>query len=456
MKKKTTGKRFVTTIGATLITTAINLMVAPNSWAKEPIKSSIIKSLIIKSSIKEHQFQGAPDGSEPASGLVSDGAGNFYGTTDGGGLSTCGSSAPFCGTVFKVTLGQNGSWKESVIYRFKGGNDGAGPSGALVFDAAGNLYGTTVTGGNNSCPEGCGTVFELSPNQNGSWTETILHRFLGGTDAEEPGLGVIFDTQGNLYGAAGGGCIEECNGTIFKLAPNGDSTWTESVLYTFMGGLDGGFPNTLAVDSAGNLFGTTFSGGVTQSPCGGCGTVFELSPSTAGSWEKTILYSFNDGLDGGLPSSGVVFDSAGNLFGETYDGGSFACPDVGCGVVYELSPESGSWKFSVAYTFNGVDGSKGSQPSGGLAIDNDGNLYGTTGTGGDAACNNGNGCGTIFKLSPKTTGGYTFSLIDEFNGTLGSSPEGGVIVDATGNLYGTTFAGGSAKCSCGVVYAVTP
>src|SRR5580698_2303746 len=174
-------------MGRVLLTVVIALTTAPGSWALK--------------SVKEHQFQGVPDGSEPASGLVSDGAGNFYGTTDGGGLSSCGFSAPFCGTVFKVARGQDGSWKESVIYRFQGGSDGAAPSGALLFDAEGNLYGTTVTGGNDFCPEGCGTVFELSPGKNGTWTETILYRFLGSLDAEEPGLGVIFDAKGNLYGA---------------------------------------------------------------------------------------------------------------------------------------------------------------------------------------------------------------------------------------------------------------
>ena len=438
-------ERLVTTIGRTLIATAIALTIVPSSWA---IQSG-----------REHLFRGVPDGSEPDGGLVSDGAGNFYGTTTGGGLSTCGFSAPFCGTVFKVTLGEDGSLKGSVIYRFKGGSDGAGPSGTMVFDAAGNLYGTTVTGGNDEvcAGEGCGTVFKLSPNQDGTWTETILHRFLGSTDAAEPGLGVVFDAAGNLYGPAQGGCIEECNGTIFKLAPNPDGTWTESILYTFLGGLDGGFPTALVVNSAGNIFGATVSGGTSNSPCGGCGTVFQLSPSTtSGSWEKTILYSFTDGLDGGLPSGGLLLDGAGNLFGETDDGGSFACPESGCGVVYELTPESGSWKFSVPHTFDGLDGSKGNQPSGGLTLDSHRNMYGTTATGGLATCNNGNGCGTIFELSPETGGGFTFNVIAEFNGTTGASPFAGVIVDASGNLYGTTFAGGSPNCNCGVVFAVTP
>lgn len=435
-----TNHGFLTAFGRTLVSTVLALILLPGSWA---IKSG-----------KEYRFKNVPDGAFPVGGLVSDGAGNFYGTTTAGGFNTCGGSTPFCGTVFQLSQ-QQGGWKESVIYNFKGSSDGASPSGNLVFDAKGNLYGTTVLGGSDQCVEGCGTVFKLS-NQNGSWTESVLYSFLGGADAEEPGSGVVIDKAGNLYGAAGGGCIEECSGTIFKLTAGPGGTWTESVLYTFLGGTDGGFPNSVILDTAGNIFGTTFSGGVTQSPCGGCGTVFELSFSEKGGWTKNILYNFNDGLDGGDPSSGVVLDKAGNLYGETYDGGSFACPEVGCGVVYELIKESGSWKFSVANTFNGMDGSKGSQPSGGLAIDTAGNLYGTTGTGGDAACNNGNGCGTVFKLSPKTGGGFSYSMIGAFNGTDGSSPNGGVIVDGAGNLYGTSYDGGNAGCNCGVVFAVTP
>jgi uncharacterized repeat protein (TIGR03803 family) len=437
-------KQLVITIGRFLIALALALIVVPGSWARK--------------SDKVYAFQGSPDGVEPGGSLVSDGAGNFYGTTTGGGLSICGESAPFCGTVFKVTLDQNGNLNETVIYEFQGGTDGASPSGSLIFDAAGNLYGTTVTGGNDDCEEGCGTVFKLSPTKKGTWTETVIYRFVGGADAEEPGVGVVFDAAGNLYGAAGGGCIEECNGTVFELSPSKSGTWTETLLYTFMGGSDGGFPSALVLDAAGNLYGTTASGGITQSPCGGCGTVFELSPSENGSWTKNVLYSFNDGLDGGFPSSGVTFDSAGNLFGETFDGGSFACPESGCGVVYELTPESGSWKFSVEHTFNGVDGSKGSQPSGGLAFDSSGNLYGTTGGGGDLACDNGNGCGTIFELSPNTKGHFAFKMIEKFNGPSGANPSQGVILDAAGNLYGTTFAGGTGNCTltgCGVVFAVT-
>jgi len=407
----------------------------------------------------EYKFRGVPDGSQPNGGLVADGAGNFYGTTSGGGRSECGFSTPFCGTVFKLSRGANGQWKETILYEFTGGTDGGGPSGSLIFDSAGNLYGTTVSGGNlgvcNSA--GCGTVFKLSPNQNGTWTESTLYSFLGSTDAEQPGTGVIFDSAGNLYGAAGGGCIVLCNGTIFKLSPNQNGTWTESIIYTFLGDTDGGFPNALALDGKGNLFGTTFGGGATQPPCS-CGTVFEMTSSSSGQWMKQILYSFTDGLDGGFPSSGVTLDSAGNLYGETYDGGSFACPQSGCGVVYQLASVSGEWKVGIAHTFNGLDGSKGSQPTGGLRFDPAGNLYGTTSGGGNLTCNNGNGCGTVFKLSPKSGGGFAFSLVGAFNGMLGTGPNYGVIVNG-GTLYGTTFSGGSPNCTpngCGVAFAVTP
>ena len=240
-----------------------------------------------------YKFRGAPDGSQPNGGLVSDAVGNLYGTTSGGGLTSCRLSTPFCGTVYELSRDTNGQLTETILYKFKGETDGAGPSGSLVFDAAGNLYGTTVSGGN---PEvcngaGCGTVFKLSPNQDGSWSESILFRFLGSTDAEQPGTGVIFDTAGNLYGAAGGGCVVLCNGVIFKLSPNPNGPWNESIIYTFLGDTDGGFPNALAFDQAGNLFGTPFSGGTTQPPCD-CGTVFEMTLSTGGQWTKQILYSF--------------------------------------------------------------------------------------------------------------------------------------------------------------------
>ena len=433
------------TISRVLIASVAALTLVPGSWA---VKSG-----------KEHQFHNVPDGAQPQGGLVSDGAGNFYGTTASGGLGTCGTSTPYCGTVFKMVLGQDGSWKGSLIYKFKGSTDGAAPEGSLVFDSAGNLYGTTISGG-----KGWGTVFELSPNQDGTWTESILYSFLNGTDGAYPGSGVILDTLGNLYGSADyGGCnAMTCDGVVFKLAPN-QGSWTESILYTFLGGADGSSPSALAFDAAGNLFGTTPNGGNAQSRCGGCGTVFELSPSQGGSWTKTILHSFTYGLDGAYPESGVTFDSAGNLYGEAPEGGSLACPLSGCGVVYELVPGSGGWTFSVAYTFKGLNGSTGLYPNGGLALDSAGNFYGATEAGGNTLCYDGYGCGTIFELSPKVGGRFAFKLIGAFNDTDGAVPETGVIVDSKGNLYGTTYTGGDLSCSvdgvaggCGVVFEITP
>jgi uncharacterized repeat protein (TIGR03803 family) len=442
-------------IGASLLAVAIFVpicaMTAPFARAASP------ENLSTSASIKEHRFRGVPDGSQPDGALLSDGAGNFYGTTSGGGLASCGFSAPFCGTVFKMSVGSNGAWTETIIYEFQGNNDGATPAGSLMFDHAGNIYGTTVTGGNPAVcnGEGCGTVYKLSPNANGTWIETVLARFLGSTDVAQPALGVVMDSAGNLYGASQGGCIEECNGTVFKLTPNSNGTWTESILYTFLGGEDGGSPAAIVFDGAGNIFGTTSSGGANLN-CS-CGTVFELSPPKSGTtWQKSVLYSFNDGLGGGTPSSGVIFDSAGNLYGTTYDGGSFACPQSGCGVVYRLMPESSGWKFGVVYTFNGINGSRGAQPSGGLTMDSAGDLYGTTSNGGNLTCNNGNGCGSVFKLSRQTGNNFTFSEVFQFGGTTGSFPPNGVIVDASGNLYGTTFTGGNAQCNCGVVFAITP
>jgi uncharacterized repeat protein (TIGR03803 family) len=438
-----TSKRLLTTISGVVITFVAALILIPGSWAV--------------TSGKEHRFRGRADGANPQSGLVSDGAGNFYGTTSGGGLSTCGQYVPSCGTAFKMSLGQDGSWTESVIYEFKGGSDdGAEPSSSLIFDDSGNLYGTTTGGGNISCGIGCGTVFKLSPNQGGTWTESIIYSFQGGANGFSP-YTVIFDGAGNLYGVAE--VCSPCSGAVFRLTPSQGGSWTESLLYTFAGGQDGSEPNgPLGFDIAGNLYGTTVGGGTSACECG---TVYELSPSQGGTWNKTILYSFKDSLDGANPDSAVTFDGQGNLYGETIEGGSLACPESGCGVVYELTPQTGgSWAFAVAHAFNGLNGSRGNQPDGGLVLDSAGNMYGTTLGGGDAACYGGYGCGTIFELSPKVGGEFTFSMIGEFNNADGASPMAGVIADTAGNLYGTTVQGGDLNCSapygCGVVFTVTP
>jgi uncharacterized repeat protein (TIGR03803 family) len=406
---------------------------------------------------KEYKLKGAPkDGTFPSSPLVSDGAGNFYGATSEGGSNSCGLYQPSCGTVFRLSKNQDGGWAYAVIYTFNGSTGGWYPSGPLVMDAAGNIYGTSGYGGKF----GVGTVFELSAGSDGSWTQTTLYSFQNSSDGLYPVSGVIFDKAGNLYGTTDT-CQSCSGGTVFKLTPGQSGSWTETTLYQFGSG-NYVIPSAVVFDAAGNLYGTTILGGNLE--CNhpdGCGAVFQLTPSESGPWSETVLYSFNDGLDGGYPSSGVTFDASGNLYGEASEGGSFACPVSGCGVIYELMPlQGGGWKFAVAHTFNGLNGSRGDAPAGGLVFDGTGSLYGTTEGGGNLGCNQGYGCGTIFRLSPKAGGEFTFRTIGSFNDADGLYPETGVTVDAAGNIYGTTYLGGDLTCNapdgCGVVFEVTP
>jgi uncharacterized repeat protein (TIGR03803 family) len=230
-----------------------------------------------------HEFEVPKD---PSGSLVMDGAGNLYGTTVyGGGSTACSSFSPGgCGVIWK--LASDG--KLTMLYQFAGGADGALPEAGVIWDAAGNLYGTTTWGGVDSCSSGdfvgCGVVFKLAPSPDGTWTESVLYSFTGGADGANPTAGVIFDAAGNLYGTTGSGggtsaCPDGC-GTVFKLAPNVDGTWTETVLYSFKGGVDGNGPEAgLVMDPDGNLYGTTASGGSSSACPGGCGTVFKLAPN---------------------------------------------------------------------------------------------------------------------------------------------------------------------------------
>jgi len=275
-----------------------------------------------------HSFSGhrpnkknpAEDGDKPGAGVILDGQGNLYGTTVWGGNYNCeDSSYGGCGAVFEVT--QSGS--ETLLHSFNGGSDGASPSAPLIFDAEGNLYGTTAYGGSTTYCDGsgCGTVFKLSP----SGTETVLYSFTGGADGGIPIAGLIFDGQGNLYGTTeGGGSFGY--GTVFKLTASG----TETVLYSFSGGADGEHPAAgVVLDSQGNLYGTA-GGGLNNSPCvGGCGVIFEVSPSGT----ETVLYSFTGGDDGYYPKGPLVFDGQGNLYGTTLAGGVY-----GWGTVFKLTP----------------------------------------------------------------------------------------------------------------------
>ena len=395
-----------------------------------------------------------PDGS-----LIFDGAGNLYGTAPIGGLGCSG-----CGTVFELTRGANGKWKEEVLHSFNdNGTDGYSPVASLTFDAAGNLYGTTLNGGSNCLQSnyGCGTVFELMPGPGGIWTEKVLYDFCGTgygdcTDGSVPEAALIFDATGNLYGttAAGGEyspyCLYQC-GTVFKLAPGTDGTWIETVLYSFKGGTDGYSPQAgLVFDAAGNLYGTTSGGGGTGCSGYGCGTVFQLTPGTNGNWTETVLHSFQDnGKDGVFPYANLIFGGAGNLYGTTASGGSGAHHD---GTAFQLTPGgNGTWTEKVLHTFSGLDpGKDGGMPRAGLVLDAAGSMYGTTWEGGTS------GYGTVFQLTPGTNGQWKEKVLHSFpyNNQDGNSPLAGVILDSVGNLYGTTEWGGAH--SSGTVFEVTP
>jgi uncharacterized repeat protein (TIGR03803 family) len=260
-------------------------------------------------------FGSGTDGNEPYAGLISDAAGNLYGTTDGGGTA-------FSGTVFQLTPAGGGTWTEKVLHSFVGGTDGTAPFGSLIFDAAGNLYGTTSEGGAyNSCSGGCGTVFELTPAAGGTWTEKVLWSFGNGTDGANPQAGLIFDAAGNLYGTtyskgSNGG------GTVFELSPAAGGTWTEQVLHNFGSGTDGAKPQAgLIFDGAGNLYGTTSLGGSYNG-----GAVFRLNAQG-----ESLLHSFS-GTDGISPQGGMLLDTSGNLYGTTAQGGS-----SNVGTVFEIT-----------------------------------------------------------------------------------------------------------------------
>jgi uncharacterized repeat protein (TIGR03803 family) len=311
-----------------------------------------------------YSFQGGTDGSKPSSRLVFGPDGSLYGTTIYGGGSGCGGSG--CGTVFNLKPGSSSTWKETVLYKFSGGSDGALPTlGELIFDKAGNIYGTTWQGGTYNT----GTVYELTPS-GGTWTLSVLYTFTGGSDGGNPYAGVIFDKAGSLYGTAITGGIG--GGTIYQLTNSG-SGWTERVLYDFTSGPGGVFPLAgLIFDNSGNLFGASSWGF-----SGHGGAVFELSPS-GGSWIFSALYTFPPGEG---PFDSLIQDSAGSLYG-TKDAGN----------VFELTPAGLVWVYTDFHDFSNYC-NDGEYPYGGLVMDAKGNLYGTTTEGGS------NGYGVIFEIT---------------------------------------------------------
>ena len=378
-----------------------------------------------------YTFTGYPtDGSQPAAGLLRDASGNLYGTTYyGGKYDDCSEYHFQCGTVFR--LDTNGV--ETVLHNFSG-PDGANPTSNLVMDASGALYGTTEFGGyTHSCvgteSEGCGTVFKLGSDGK----ETVLHRFTGGVDGSSPWVGLVMDATGNLYGTtAYGGLAGE--GVAFKLVGK-----KETVLHSFCSWPncdDGAYIGSgLIMDAAGNLYGTAALGGETK--CG-CGVVYKLAGK-----KETILHAFKDSPDGAIPLATLYMDSSGNLYSTTQHGGTF---NYSAGTVFEVSPDR---KEHVLHKFQ-INGNKqrdGYYPQNAVVQDAAGNIYGTTAEGG---IHNG---GVLYEITTDGKEKILHAFCSEDHCSDGGVPND-LIIDSKGNLYGTTYGGGTT--GDGVIFMITP
>ena len=382
-----------------------------------------------------HAFN-APNGVIPYSGVTIR-AGILYGTT------VCLRYPNNCGngSVYQIApVGPN--WYYTPISLFSGG--GETPQARVVFGPDNYLYGTTFGGG----PQGQGAVFSLTPRPticataNCFWTEKALHFFTGSPDGDGPGGGdLVWDQLGNIYGTTIYGGTSSL-GTVYQMTKSGND-WTEAPIYSFAGP-DGGEPGAgVILDGNGNLFGTTYQGGLY-----GFGTVFELTYNINSGWAETVLYNFQNLNDGQAPFAGLVSDSAGNLYGATSDGGS-----GGGGTVFELSPVGDTWTFTVIYSFSGEQGKHcGARAS--LTMDNSGSLYAAT------FCDGANSLGNVFKLTNTQNGWQYTSLHDFTGGTDGAEPFSNVTIDADGTLYGTAAYGGNSSCNppvgCGTVWKITP
>ncbi|MGH6834130.1 MAG: choice-of-anchor tandem repeat GloVer-containing protein [Methylocella sp.] len=383
-----------------------------------------------------HSFTGYPDGTAPIGKLAMDSSGALYGTTSGGGFSNGG-----YGTVFKLTPPAAGKtqWTKTMLFAFNGYSDGRSPLGGVILDKSGALYGTTRDGGAYSL----GTVFKLTPPAAGKtqWSYAVLHSFGSGNDGGNPWAGLIMDSNGALYGTTSnrGGYLKY--GTVFKLTPPaaGKTLWTESVLYSFsVSSSDGKGPQAgLLMDSSGALYGTTYLGGLSN-----LGTIFKLTPPGAGKtqWTETVLYSFNNLTTGAYPVADLSMDSKEALYGTTGGGPTLG----GYGTVFKLAPPAAGktqWTETVLYNFN--NGVNGAFPFAGVIFDSMGALYGTTSSGTGTV---GNATGTVFKLTPPAAGKtlWTETVLYGFkNGTDGYAPESDLIFDKNGALYGTTTFGSS-------------
>ena len=359
------------------------------------------------------------EGADLESPLVFDGAGNLFGTTYAGGQYAL-------GTVYELSPIQGGGWTLTVLYNFTGGADGDYPLGGVILDASGNLYGTTGSGGTS----GHGVVYKLTSGM-GGWTQNVLYTFTGGNDGGGPYGEVVFDAAGNLYGTTNG-YGAHMFGVVYELTPSGGS-WTQTVLHAFAGGKDGDYPIAgLTLDRHGNLFGMT---------AGGVGTAYKLTHSMSGRWHYHFLFDFGGpGAMGQTPQGTPALDPAGHIFGATYSSSNAK------GLVFELSSSHGLWTEKVLYQF--TNGPNGSNPAGAVVLDGSGNVYGTTQQGGTS------GTGVAFKLTHHS-GSWTQSVLHTFptGADDGEDPSAAMIFDAAGNLYGTTLVGFGHG---GVVFEITP
>jgi uncharacterized repeat protein (TIGR03803 family) len=383
-----------------------------------------------KSSTTEvlYSFAGEDDGEYTDTDVAIDAAGNLYGTSVLGGEFGG-------GTVWQLSLAGD-SWVHTVLYSFTGGADGGEPYKGVTLDAAGNLYGTAVTGGSGSCEGGCGVAYKLTKS-GATWTQTVIHAFSGGADGSGPGSRVALDNRGNVYGMTPTGGTNGL-GVVYQLRPKSNGSWVLRVIYTFTGGSDGSSGSAgKLVFRGGHIYGAATTGGLN-----GSGTVFELIPARTGEWSFKTLYSFLGAPDGSFPYGGLLFDAAGNLYGTTYYGGS-----NGLGAVYKLTPtEVGEWSETLLYSFK--SGSDGNSSISNLVSDALGNLYGTTSEGGL-------GSGTIFKLTPGQSGSWTESIAHSFQGSPdGAFPYAGMVAGDAGSFFGATVHGGDN--GDGTIYKFTP
>jgi hypothetical protein len=424
------------------ILSLLPLIVCVRSFALAPVEKVV------------YDFFRSPDGAFPNAGLVADASGDLYGTTGWGGTgSACQNN---CGTVFELIPPAiaGGAWTETVLYSFKGGaNDGASPLGALILDHHGNLYGTTNVGG----PDNVGSVFELSPPSTsaGAWTETVL-LFFSQTGGANPFGKLVMDAAGNLYGTTqkGGAIKNEHWGTVFELIPPpvAGGAWVERLLYNFGAYVgDGVNPGPDLLLRGGVLYGTTTGGG-TGTLFGGLGTVFQLVRKP-GLWTETILHDFIGGADGCGPMGGLIADSAGNLFGTSFTNGG--CTYSSGGLIYELSPPAMAgdpWQETILYNFLGK--SDGFHPTAALWRDNLNDLFGTTNASAGAS---GGGAVFKLKPPAVAGGVWTLVPLHDFPSPMGDglNPNCTLIL-VHGVFYGTAQRGGSKSKGAGMVFSVNP